>query len=64
MVAIAIYNENLLKQYTEILSALKIENFMGKNVDVLNIFAQTINCGYTLEPPCRGGSIEYPQSMF
>ena len=27
-------------------------------------FAQNIDCGYTLEPPRRGGSIEYPQSMF
>ena len=26
------------------------------------IFAQNINCGYTLEPPRRGGSNEYPQS--
>ena len=23
-----------------------------------------IDCGYTLEPPRRGGSNEYPQSMF
>ena len=29
-----------------------------------NIFAQNIDCGYTLEPPRRGGSNEYPQSMF
>ena len=28
------------------------------------IFAQNIDCGYILEPPCRGGSNEYPQSMF
>ena len=28
------------------------------------IFAQNIDCGYTLEPPRRGGSKEYPQSMF
>ena len=26
--------------------------------------AQNIDCGYSLEPPRRGGSIEYPQSMF
>ena len=25
---------------------------------------QNIDCGYTLEPPHRGGSNEYPQSMF
>ena len=28
------------------------------------IFAQKIDCGYTLEPPRGGGSNEYPQSMF
>ena len=26
--------------------------------------AQNIDCGYSLEPPPRGGSNEYPQSMF
>ena len=25
---------------------------------------QNINCGYSLEPPRRGGSNVYPQSMF
>ena len=28
------------------------------------ISAQNIDCGYLLEPPRRGGSNEYPQSMF
>ena len=28
------------------------------------IFAQNIDCGYPLEPPHRGGSNMYPQSMF
>ena len=28
------------------------------------ISAQNINCGYSLELPRRGGSNEYPQSMF
>ena len=32
--------------------------------DIFLIFAQNIGCGYTLEPPRRGGSDEYPQSMF
>ena len=32
--------------------------------DIFLIFAQNIDCGYTLEPPWRGGSNEYPQSMF
>ena len=28
------------------------------------ISAQNIDCGYSLEPPLRGDSNEYPQSMF
>ena len=35
-----------------------------KNLDIFLIFAQNIDCGYTLEPPRRGGSNEYPQPMF
>ena len=35
----------------------KIENFQLK---IFNIFAQNIDC----EPPHRGGSKEYPHSMF
>ena len=28
------------------------------------IFAQNVDCWYTLEPPRRRGSNEYPQCMF
>ena len=56
--------ENLPMQYTETFSAVKIENFHQKYFDIFLIFAQNIDCGYTLEPPQRGGSNEYPQSMF
>ena len=35
-----------------------------KNVAIFLIFAQNIDFGYTLEQPRRGGSNEYPQSMF
>ena len=35
--------------------------FLDKKTD---IFAQNIDCGYSLEPPRRGGSNEYPQSIF
>ena len=35
-----------------------------KNSDNFHISAQNIDCGYSLEPPHRGGSNEYPQSMF
>ena len=41
----------------------KLENFIGFFYIFL-IFAQNIDCGYTLELPRRGGSNEYPQSMF
>ena len=35
-----------------------------KNSDSFSISAQNIDCRYSLEPPRRGGSNEYPQSMF
>ena len=31
---------------------------------IFRIFAQNTDCGYSLESPHRGGSNEYPQSMF
>ena len=48
-------------------SVVKIENFQKiffLPVDIFLIFAQKIDCGYTLEPPRRVGSNEYLQSMF
>ena len=48
----------------EILPPKKNENFQIKNSDIFHISAQNIDCGYSLEPPRRGGSNEYPQSMF
>ena len=42
-----------------------IENFTtekGKFSDKISD-TQNIVCGYSLEPPWRGGSNEYPQSM-
>ena len=42
----------------------KKENFqIKKKSDILHISAENIDCGYSLEPPRRGGSNEYPQSM-
>ena len=48
-----------------------IENFTAKNwkfsdkkSDIFHISAKKIDCGYSLEPPRRGGSNEYPQSIF
>ena len=42
----------------------KPENFQIKNSDIFYISAQNIDCGYSLEPPQRGNSNEYPPSMF
>ena len=46
-------------QYTEIFKVVKNENFQKKNFDIFLIFAQNTDCGYTLEPPPRGGSNKY-----
>ena len=46
------------------MSPPKIEKNHIKNSDIFHISAQNIDCGYSLEPPRRGGSNEYPQSMF
>ena len=52
-----------LFEYTENFTT-KRENFQIKNSDILQISAQNIDCGYALEPPRRGGSDAYPQSIF
>ena len=57
---------SLIHSYSNILKILppKNENFQIKNSDIFHISAQNIDRGYSLEPPRRGGSNEYPQSMF
>ena len=51
--------------YSNILKILppKTENFQIKILIFFHISDQNIDCGYSLEPR-RGGSNEYPQSMF
>ena len=58
-----IHYENTPMQYTK-KNCCKNEKFHWINLDIFLIFAQNIDCGYSLEPPRRGGSNEYPQSMF
>ena len=41
-----------------------MKTFQLKNPNIFHISAQNIDCGYSLEPPRRGGSNEYSQSMF
>ena len=49
------YIENFISKYWK---------FSDKNSDIFHIYAKTIDNGCSLEPPRRGGSNEYPQSIF
>ena len=53
-----------LFEYIQKFHLQKLKIFRKKNSDIFHISAQNIDCGYSLEPPRRGGSNEYPQSMF
>ena len=55
---------NMPMQYAAIFHGCKNDNFQLKYFDFFHVFAQNIDCGYTLKPPHGGGSNEYPQSMF
>ena len=54
-----LYNVDPLKPHFFIVKL----GFTGVYIIFL-ISAQNINCGYSLEPPRRVGSNEYPQSMY
>ena len=54
-----LYNFDLFKPY---FYTVKL-GFKGVYI-IFIISAQNIDYGYSLEPPRRGGSNEYPQSMF
>ena len=56
---ICLYNIDPLKPHFNIVKL----GFTGVYI-IFVISAQNIDCGYSLEPPRRGGSNEYPQSMF
>ena len=56
--------ENLPMQYTEIFELEKLKLSADFFIFCFLIFAQNIDCGYTLELPRRGGSNKYAQSMF
>ena len=49
---------------TRLFKYIEIFPLSDKNSDTFHISAQNIDCGYSLEPPRRGGSNECPQSMF
>ena len=50
-------------QYNDTFYGCKNEKFQMKKCDLFVIFARDRDCGYSLEPPHRGGSNGYPQSM-
>ena len=64
MLKSALHYENMPIQYTEKLITEKLKIFRQKNANIFHISAPNIDCGYLLEPPLRGSSNEYPQSMF
>ena len=53
-----------LFKYIETFTAKNKQKNQIKISDIFRISAQNIDCGYSLEPPRRGGSNEYPQIMF
>ena len=57
-----LYENTPIQIYIENFTS-KSENFQIKNSDIFHIYVQNIDCWYSLEPPRRGGSYEYPQSM-
>ena len=59
---IPITKTSLLKYIENFTS--KTESFQIKNSNMFYISAQNIDCGHSLEPHRRGGSNEYPHSMF
>ena len=56
--------QNTPIQYNDTFYGCKNEKFQMKKLNLFVIFARNRDCGYSLEPPHRGGSNEYPQSMF
>ena len=49
------FNESLIND---------VVRFEQLGPDIFHISIQNIDCGYSLEPPRRGGSNKYAQSMF
>ena len=64
MTVYASITKTCLFNYTENFTTKKNKKISDKNSDVFNISAQNIDCWYSLEPPRRGDSNEYPQSVF
>ena len=65
-VRVSVYAPLRKHAYSEMLKILhpKKGKFSDKKSDIFHISVQNIDCGYSLEPPRRGGSNEYPQYIF
>ena len=59
-----VHNENTPIQIYRKFYLQKMKKNQIKISDIFHISAQNFGCGYSLEPPRRGGSNEYTQSMF
>ena len=62
-------SERSTKTYLYNFDPLKLHFYIVKlgftGVYIIFLFLlKSIDCGYSLEPPLRGGSNEYPQSIF
>ena len=57
-----VITKTCLFKYTKFLPPSN-EHFQVKKSDILHISAEHIDCGYSLEPPRRGGPNAYPQSI-
>ena len=55
-----VITKTCLFKYTENFTTKKNENLQIKKYDIFHFCAQNIDYGYSLEPPRRGGSNEYP----
>ena len=63
-VSVHVITKTRLFKYKENFTSKNWKFWDKKNSDIFHISAQNLDCGYSLEPPWRGGSNEYPQSMF
>ena len=63
-IIVASITKTCLFKYIENFTTQNRKKNQIKNSDIFHISAQNMDCGYSLEPPRRGGSNEYPHSMF
>ena len=61
--SVCFVTKTCLFKYTDNFTT-KNEKNSDKNSDTFHISVKNMDCGYSLEPPRRDGSNEYPQSMF